>query len=102
MSAATRPSRSVLIEHGDRFHLRVNPGDECWLTLPCQDADSLVVFAPGAKRTQLRPRRRTFAGADDSCATLTVGGTGRYDYTWTVAGRQLRGSFNVGRRARAM
>ncbi len=100
MSTATLPSRSVLIEHGDRHHLRVNPGDECYLTLPCQDADDLVVFGPDAKRTQLRPRRRHFAGADDSCATVIVGGAGRYDYCWTVAGRQLRGSFNVGRRAR--
>lgn len=101
MTSATRPPRSVLVEHGDRHHLRINPGDECYLTLPCQDADRLEVVGPGALRKQLHPRRRRFVGADDSCATVTVGGAGRYDYTWTVAGRQLLGSFKVGRRARA-
>jgi hypothetical protein len=77
MSAKTRPSRSVLIEHGDRYHLRVNPGDECYLTLPCQGADGLVVFGPDGKHTQHRPHRRRFAGTGDSCATVTVGKPGR-------------------------
>jgi hypothetical protein len=100
MSVTVR-QRAVLIEHGTDRRQRVQPGDECYLTLPCQDADALVVVDPEGKRSRPQLRRRHFNGTGDTCAIVTAGKPGRYTYRWKVAGRQVRGSFQVGRREAA-
>jgi hypothetical protein len=91
-------SRSVLVEHpAPGGKLRVDPGDEVYLTLPCQIAEGVTVTAPSGRVTKLDPRLREFDGGEDSCARLTVEEVGRHRYAWSISGAEVSGTFRVGR-----
>jgi hypothetical protein len=86
----------VLVEH-DAGHLKIEKGDEVFLTLPgTRPVDSVTVSSPSRKRSNHPLRRRSFSGESDTCAVLVADEPGAYRYWFQVGGSEVAGKFTVG------